>query len=258
MWSNPVPRREARPSAVIVEDEPALARELRELLQQQWPALDIASVAGDGVQALRDIAQHAPDVAFLDIQIPDPNGLDVARLVGERCHVVFVTAYDAHAIEAFEAGAADYLLKPLDPQRLARTVQRLQKTLGQRPPDLSRVAAQAQAGAQRSPYLRWITATVGNALRLITTDEVVFFQSDQKYTRVVLADSEVLIRKTLKELMAELDPEQFWQLHRSTLVNAQEVQSIEPNLAGQLAVRLRSRREQLPVSEAFLRRFRTM
>lgn len=257
MWSRSISM-DKWPTALIVEDEPALSEELRELLQQLWPELKIVEQAQDGVQALKLIALHQPDIVFLDIQIPDPNGLEVAQFVADRCHVVFVTAYDAHAIEAFERGAADYILKPISFERLALTVQRLKLKLSQTPQDMSQVAAQAQTGATGARYLRWITASVGNALRLITIDEVVFFQSDQKYTRVVLADSEVLIKKTLKELLAELDPEQFWQLHRSTVVNALEVASIEPNLAGQLAVKLRRRREQLPVSEAFVRRFRSM
>lgn len=257
MWFKSISTDKA-PTALIVEDEPALGEELCDLLQQIWPELQIVAQAQDGVQALRLIAQHQPDIVFLDIQIPDPNGLEVAQFVADRCHVVFVTAYDTHAIEAFERGAADYILKPISPERLALTVQRLKEKLLQAPMDMSPVAAQAQGAGQGARHLRWITASVGNALRLITIDEVVFFQADQKYTRVVLADSEVLIKKTLKELMNELDPEQFWQLHRSTLVNALEVASIEPNLAGQLAVKLKNRREQLPVSEAFIRRFRSM
>ncbi len=257
MWSNSASR-DGRPKALIVEDEPRLADELRELLGQLWPALEVVGQAADGVDALRAIARLAPDVVFLDIQIPDPNGLEVARLIGDRCHIVFVTAYDAHAVDAFDAGAVDYILKPIDRERLARTVQRLELRLRQQPQDMSAVALQAQAGQAGSSYLRWITATVGSTLRLITTDEVVFFQTEQKYTRVVLADSEVLIKKSLKDLLAELDPAQFWQLHRSTLVNAQEVLSIEANMAGQPSVRLKSRRELLPVSETFLRRFRNM
>jgi DNA-binding LytR/AlgR family response regulator len=247
---------DSAPSALIVEDEPALSDELSELLQALWPSLRIVGRATDGIEALRQIAQHEPDIVFLDIQIPGPNGLDVARTLRDRCHVVFVTAYDAHAIEAFDSGAVDYILKPIDPQRIALTVQRLKQRIASAPADLSNLLE--QLAPQRTSYLRWITATVGNSLRLITTDEVVFFQSEQKYTRVVLADSEVLIKKTLKELVAELDPEQFWQTHRSTVVNAMEISSIEPNMAGQLTIKLRTRREQLPVAESFVRRFRQM
>ncbi|HEY0064291.1 MAG TPA: LytTR family DNA-binding domain-containing protein [Telluria sp.] len=250
--------RETGPSAVIVEDEPALREELTELLAALWPELRVVAHAADGAAALQQIALHAPDIVFLDIQIPDPNGLEVARTLRDRCHIVFVTAYDAHAIEAFDNGAVDYVLKPVDPGRLAHTVLRLKQRLASAPADLSSLLQQLQPDPSRSTSLRWITASVGNAIRLITVDEIVYFQSDGKYTRVVLANSEVLIKRTLKDLVLELDPEQFWQTHRSTVVNAQEIASVEPNMHGQMAVRLRSRREQLPVTDAFLRRVRQM
>ncbi|WP_229458856.1 LytR/AlgR family response regulator transcription factor [Massilia glaciei] len=248
----------AETTALIVEDEPALRDELREMLQTLWPALAIVGVAGDGVDALRQIAQHRPQIVFLDIQIPDPNGLDVARAIRDQCHIVFVTAYDAHAIEAFENGAVDYILKPINPERMALTVKRLRQRINNAPADLSHLIEQLRPQQAKVPFMRWITASVGNSIRLLTIDEVVYFQSDQKYTRVVLADSEVLIKKTLKELMTELDPEQFWQTHRSTVVNALEIASIEPNMGGQLIVKLKNRREQLPVAESFVRRFRQM
>lgn len=245
------------PTALIVEDEPALYHELRDVLESLWPDLQIIGHATGGVDALGQIARHRPDIVFLDIQIPDPNGLELARTLRDCCHIVFVTAYDAYAIEAFDNGAVDYILKPIDPERIALTIQRLKKRLAGSPADLSSMAAQLLLKPGKS-YLRWITASVGASIRLITIDEVIFFQSDQKYTRVVLADSEVLIKKTLKELVAELDPEQFWQTHRSTVVNALEIASIEPNMSGQLTVKLRARREHLPVAESFVRRFRQM
>lgn len=246
-----------QPAALIVEDEPALYHELREVLAAQWPELQIVGHATDGVDALGQIARHRPDIVFLDIQIPDPNGLEVARTLRDCCHIVFVTAYDAYAIEAFDNGAVDYILKPINSERIALTVQRLKKRIASSPADLSSLAQQLLVAPPKS-HLRWITASVGASIRLITIDEVIFFQSDQKYTRVVLADSEVLIKKTLKELVAELDPEQFWQTHRSTVVNALEIASIEPNMSGQLTVRLKARRELLPVAESFVRRFRQM
>jgi len=257
MWSRS-PATHMQPTAVLVEDEPALREELRDVLADLWPQLQVLAEAGDGVQALRMIAEHRPQIVFLDIEIPEPNGLDVARVIGDRSHVVFVTAYDRFAVDAFENGAVDYILKPISDARVALTVQRLQQKLTRAPADLVNLVDQLQANQPRSAYLRWITASVGKSLRMITIDEVVFFQSDQKYTRVVLADSEVLIKKPLKDLLAELDPEQFWQIHRSTVVNALEIASIEPNMAGQLSVKLKSRREQLPVSETFARRFRQM
>ena len=256
MWFRS-PSAEAPPPALLVEDEHALREELRDMLTALWPELRIVAEAQDGVEALGLIAQHQPRIVFLDIQIPGPNGLEIARHIGDRCHVVFVTAYDAHAIDAFEKGAVDYLLKPLSASRLSVTIGRLKQKLTQAPSDLFGLMELMQARQPRA-YLRWITANVGKSLRMITIDEVVFIQADQKLTRVVLADSEVLIKKTLKDLLSELDPEQFWQTHRSTIVNALEISSIEPDMSGRLVVKLKSRREQLPVSEAFVRRFRQM
>ena len=244
--------------AIIVEDEPELCSELREALAALWPELIIVGEAGDGTSALNLVEQHMPDIVFLDIQIPDPNGLELARLIGDRVHVVFVTAYDSFAIEAFERGAVDYVLKPVGMDRLALTVKRLKQKAPVAPIDLLRVINQVQSLTTPTRHLRWITAIVGRGMRFIAVDDVVFFQSEAKYTRVVLADSEVLLRKTLKDLLAELDPEQFWQIHRSTVVNALEIAAMEPNLSGQPTIRLKHRAEQLPVSESFLRRFRQM
>ena len=243
--------------AIVVEDEAPLRDELCEALASAWPELEIVDTAGDGETALRLVEAHAPDLVFLDIRIPDPDGLEVARLVGDQVHVVFVTAYDKFALAAFEHGAVDYLLKPLQPERLASVVRRLrQRVLAPVAADVPEVAHRLQAHEGSGRPLRWITATVGRAMRFIAIDEVVFFQSDGKYTRVALRDSEVLIRRTLKELLAELDPEQFWQTHRSTVVNALEVASVEPNMAGKLTLKLKRRRDSLPVSDAFMRRFR--
>lgn len=246
------------PTALIVEDETALAEELREQLLALWPSLQIIGHARNGEEALRHMLTDPPSIVFLDIQIPDPNGLQVARIIRDRCHIVFVTAYDAHALEAFERGAVDYLLKPVAQERLAETVARLQRRLSQAPSDLSVMLDELEAGPVAPRHLRWLTAAVGNAVRLITVDEVVYFQAAHKSTRVVLADADVLIKKSLKELMAELDPQQFWQTHRSTVVNALHIANIGPKLGGELAIMLKSRREQLPVSEAFVRRFRQM
>ena len=193
---------DSAPSALVVEDEPALSDELCELLQSLWPSLRIVGRAADGIEALRQIAQHEPDIVFLDIQIPGPNGLDVARTLRDRCHVVFVTAYDAHAIEAFDSGAVDYILKPIDPQRIALTVQRLRQRLASAPADLSNLLQQLQP--QRTSYLRWITASVGNSLRLITTDEVVFFQSEQPAGNFVRLGFQSINARVIDEGIATL------------------------------------------------------
>lgn len=245
-------------TAVIVEDEAALRDEMQELLQTLWPALDIVGTADNGSDALKIIHQYQPDIVFLDIQIPQHSGLEVAQALPSHCDIVFVTAYDAHAIEAFEQGAIDYVLKPISLQRLAVTVERLQQRLAAMPTERSGLKGSALPMAATPRQLRWLTATVGKSMRLIMIDEVLYFQADQKYTRVVLTNSEVLITKTLKELLAELDPEQFWQIHRSTIVNALEIASIEPALTGQLTIRLKRRDEQLPVSESFMKKFRQL
>lgn len=247
-----------QPRAILVEDEADLRAEIRDLLKQTWGNLCIVGEARDGFEAKDLVTALQPDILFLDIQIPGPNGLEVAAAVGDLCHIVFITAYDAYAIDAFERGAIDYVLKPIQPDRFSVTINRLQKIIES--PAKTEIAQtpDTQWPAPKARHIKWITATSGNAFRLVMIDEVIFFQADNRYTRVVLADSEVLITKTLKELLDELDPDQFWQIHRSTIVNAMEIASIEPDIAGRLTVKLRHRRERLAVSESFMRKFRQM
>jgi DNA-binding LytR/AlgR family response regulator len=244
------------PTAVIAEDEPALRGQLVEQLGHLWPELDVVAEAGDGVAALRELDRHHPDVLFLDIEMPGASGLDVARQASGRAHVVFVTAYDQHALTAFEHGAIDYLLKPLAPARLHATVARLRERIGAPPARLE--PAIASLAARPRSHLRWINASVGQNLKLITVEEVLYFQADTKYTRVVTAEGEALIRKPLKELVEELDPELFWQIHRSTLVNAAFVAGVARDFRGRMHVRLKGRDEQLLVSDSFTGRFRQM
>ena len=248
-------------TAMIVEDEAALRDELADVLTALWPELELVGSAADGAQALALFERQQPDIVFLDIQIPGRNGLEVASLLAGRCHIVFVTAYDMHAIEAFEKGALDYVLKPIALDRFAVTVRRLKERLRGPDADVREIVDQlrGKAGAGGPVrHLRWITAAVGKSVRFIAVDEVIYFQSNHKYTRVVLADAEFLIKKTLKELLAELDPEQFWQTHRSTVVNALAVTAMEPDFSGRLTMRLRGRREQLPLSEGFAAKYRQM
>jgi DNA-binding LytR/AlgR family response regulator len=247
------------PSAVLAEDEPLLADELADLLGALWPELRIVERAADGVSALAAIESHGPDLAFLDIRMPRIDGMEVARRIAGRCHVVFVTAYDEHALAAFEAGAIDYVLKPLAAARLATTVQRLKARIGQPPPDVVRALRHYLPGtAPTRRHLRWINASRGVAVRLLTVDEILYFKSDQKYTRVVTADSESLIRKTIRELADELDPTMFWQVHRSAIVNVHAIDSVLRDARGNLTLHLRQRREVLAVSEAFHHLFRQM
>jgi DNA-binding LytR/AlgR family response regulator len=249
-----------RARAVLVEDEVLLREQLEELLGRVWPELDIVAGVGDGVQALDALQRQRPDVLFLDIEMPGMSGIEVARQASGRCHVVFVTAYAQYALAAFDAGAIDYVLKPFDEQRLAVAVTRVKERLHQRPAALDAVLAELAAKvAAARPYLRWITASRGAAVRLLTVEDVQYFQSDTKYTRVVSSDGcESLIGKPLKELLDELDPAVFWQVHRSTIVNVNAIDLVTRDMSGHVALRLKGRDETLRVSQPFAYRFRQM
>jgi DNA-binding LytR/AlgR family response regulator len=249
------------PTAIVAEDETTLRTQLVEQLGQLWPELAIVGEAGDGVQALRLLDEHRPDVMFLDIEMPGATGLEVARQASGRCHVVFVTAYDQHAVAAFDQGAVDYVLKPVSAARLFTAVSRLKQRLGSPPARLDAALNGLQGSglpAATRQYLRWINASVGQNLKLITVDEVSYFQADNKYTRVVTGEGEALIRKPLKELVEELDPNQFWQIHRSTLVNAMSIAGVTRDFRGRMLVKLKSRPETLLVSDSYTHRFRQM
>jgi DNA-binding LytR/AlgR family response regulator len=249
------------PTAIVAEDEAPLREQLVEQLKALWPELSIVGTAGDGVEALRLIDQHKPDIVFLDIQMPGASGQEVARAAAGRCHVVFVTAFDQHAVAAFEQGAVDYVLKPVLPSRLFSTVSRLKERVSAgvaRPDAVEESLRHLESATGTRPSLRWINASVGQNLRVITVDEVVYFQADNKYTRVVTSGAEALIRKTLKELLEELDPQQFWQIHRSTLVNASAIDRIVRDMRGRLMVHLKGRGETLLVSDSYAHLFRQM
>lgn len=247
------------PTAILAEDEPLLGDELAELLHVLWPALRIVARPADGVAALHAVEEHRPDIAFLDIHMPLLSGLDVARQVTGRCHLAFITSYDEHAVAAFEAGAIDYVLKPPTAARLATTVQRLKDRLARPPLEFG---AALRELAERTPpaprYLQWINASRGAAVRLITVEEILYFRSDQKYTLVVTADTEALIKKTIKTLAAELDPTMFWQVHRSAVVNVHAIDSVIRDDRGNLTLRLKQRPDTLPVSEAYTHLFQQM
>src|SRR5262245_56157656 len=245
------------PTAVIAEDEPVLRAQLKELLGAVWPELNVVAAAEDGLQAMRALEHHNPDVLFLDIQMPGLTGLEIAKRASGRCHVVFVTAYDQYAVAAFEEGAADYVMKPLNAARLATACDRVKKRLPSSPLSLEGLLETlAKRTIQARPYLRWINASHGREVHLITVDEICYFQSDTKYTRVVTAGGESLIRKSLKELSGELDPALFWQIHRSTIINVNAVASVSRDFAGQVTVKLKNRKETLPVSQPFAHLFR--
>jgi len=248
-----------RPTAMIAEDEELMRARLREALADAWPELAIAAEVADGEAALEAFEIHKPSVAFLDIRMPGKTGLDVAAEIGSRCHVVFITAYDQYALAAFEAGAADYLLKPVEPERLALAVERVKRKLESAPADLSGLLAQLKSAVTpSSARLKWIKAAIGRQVKLIAVADVLYFQSDTKYTRVVLAGSEALIRTPLKELLAELDPERFWQVHRGTIVNVDAVSGVLREDAEKQFVMLKGRDERLPISRQFFHLFRQM
>jgi DNA-binding LytR/AlgR family response regulator len=237
-----------------------------DLLAAAWPELEVAAACEDGAAALEAIAAGQPDVAFLDIRMPGLSGLEVAAALAEcspRTQVVFVTAYDQYAIDAFERGAVDYLQKPVAPERLAATVRRLKARAAGAGPDAAALAAMlrqlgAQPDASRAPPLVWLTASAGADTRLIMVDDIAYFQSDTKYTVVMTAEGEALLRKPIRELLAVLDPGVFKQIHRSTIVNLKAIASISRDEMGRGVVRLKNRPETLAVSQPFMALFRNM
>ena len=263
------------PTALIADDEDLPRAELRRMLQQAWPELQLLADCEHGDAAL-DLLDAAPvDVAFLDIRMPGASGLQVARAASGRCHVVFTTAYDNHAIEAFEAGAVDYLLKPIRADRLEQCVERLRARLHrqQAAPALDALVDQLAErlrprdvlGAPGAPgatgsgeRLRWISASVGDTIKLFGIDDVLFFQSDEKYTRVVTATDEAHVRKPLKEIAEGLDPEAFWQVHRGVIVRAAAIGRAQRDEMGRITLHLKQHAERLPVSQAYAWRFKPM
>jgi DNA-binding LytR/AlgR family response regulator len=252
------------PTAIIADDEDLPRAELRRMLKTAWPALEVLAECEHGVAAVEAIDQHAPQIAFLDIRMPGMNGLDVARAASGRCHVVFTTAYDSHAVAAFDAGALDYLLKPITADRLAQAVQRLQQRLqaAAAAPELDalveRLSQRLQAPAGAAPRLRWLSASVGDTIKMFSIDEVLFFQSDEKYTRVVTATDEAHVRKPLKEIAEGLDGEDFWQVHRGAIVRATSIARAQRDELGRITLHLKDHGEKLAVSQAWAWRFRPM
>ena len=242
----------AMPTAILAEDEAILRQQLQGKLAKLWPELEIIASVEDGAAALEALADQVPDFMFLEM-----TGVEVARHVAGRCHVVFVTAYDQYAIQAFETGAADYILKPATDERLALTIARLKEKLATPPVDLN--ALLAKLGEQgRKERLQWIKATVGPSLRLIPVAEVLFFQSDEKYTRVVTVDGEALIKTPIRELIDGLDPDAFWQIHRSTLVNVSAIAGVTRDFRGQAHVKIKGKEESLVVSRIYSHLFKQM
>ncbi len=255
------------PTAIVADDEPRLAAFLVSRLKALWPELQIAGTAANGPEARALIAQESPDIAFLDIRMPGLTGLDVARAAGADVHVVFVTAFDEYALQAFERAAIDYVLKPVTDERLLQTIERLQTRLTAHSPApslehvLSALAQHlpgfvgAGAGGER---LAWIRAAVGADVQLIAVADVCYFQANDKYTSVFTASGEALIRTPLKEILDKLDPQKFWQVHRGTIVNVADIARTTRDLTGRIALTMKSRPEHVAVSRAYAHLFKQM
>ena len=248
-----------RPTAIIAEDEGAQRAELKALLQDLWPELDLVAECEDGLAAMEALHALRPDVAFLDIRMPGVSGLEVASAAGDT-HVVLITAYDEFAIKAFEAGAADYLLKPVRRDRLAATVARLTKRLadGQRAAPLDLVGLLEARLTPERRWISWVSASAGDTIRMIPVDEVLAFFSEDKYTCVLTKQGSTHIRTPLKDLVGQLNPELFWQVHRSAIVRVAAIRAVRRDEDGRLRIHLTGSAETLPVSAAFQDRFKPM
>ena len=272
------------PTAVIADDERLLREQLSARLGEVWPELEIVGEAKNGTEAVELVETHHPDLVFLDIRMPGMNGIEAARAIAQLpvdeegakpedgrpwrgAEIVFITAYDQYAIEAFEQGVVDYVLKPAERERLRVTVERIRKRLAQRRSDDGAPAAGLQQLLQKlatqinpnaAPRLKWIQATVGQSIQMIPVEDVLFFISDEKYTRVQTASVEALIRKPIKELVDEVDAEMFWQIHRSTLVNTRHIAGVTRDLRGRQLVSVKGHPEKLEVSRSYAGLFKGM
>jgi DNA-binding LytR/AlgR family response regulator len=254
-------------TCVIAEDEKIFRDALINLLANQWPELEILAACEDGAEALEAIAEHQPAIAFLDIRMPGISGMDVAAAAAEispATQVVFVTAYNQYAIDAFEKGAIDYLLKPIEPKRLASTIERLQTRMSNGGADPNAMAALVEQLSKALPQrtivepMVWLTASTGKESRLIMIEDVLYFQSDSKYTTVMTAEGEALLRTPLRDLISRLDSNQFKQIHRATIVNMKAVASVIRDESGRGIVKLKGRAETLAVSLTYMPLFRNM
>lgn len=258
------------PTAIIADDERLMRDLLRTRLSQVWPELEIVGEAKNGDEAVQLVAELKPDLTFLDIRMPGKTGMDAARDIGDASRVVFVTAYDEYAVEAFERGAVDYVLKPPEPERLKITVDRLKERLAS-PSSTQANAANVsdtvtamlsqlaeKIAAPKPKHLQWIQASIGQDLRMIPVEEILFFRSDEKYTSVQTEKFEALIRKPVRDLAEELDPSLFWQIHRATLVNVNAIEGVTRDIRGRHLVLVKGRPEKLEVSRSFLHLFKQM
>ena len=252
------------PTAVIADDERLMRVQIAARLKEAWPELLIVGEAANGREAVAMVQSLEPDIVFLDISMPEMDGIQAAKALAGQAHVVFVTAFDQYAISAFEQGAVDYLLKPAEPERVALTCQRLRARLQHKPDPMSDLLEQLSqrigggGGLKPREYMRWVQASVGANIRMIPTSDILFFRAEDKYTRVQTAGFEALIRKPIKELIDELDPDEFWQIHRATLIRVDAVEQVSRNFRGKQVVHVKGSEEKLEVSRSFSHLFKQM
>lgn len=257
-----------KPTALIADDEPLLRKSLERMLNEAWPELEVTAQARNGREAIELFEAHTPDICFLDVHMPGLSGIEAARAIGRRAHLVFVTAFDKYALQAFEHGVLDYLVKPVEPARLAETVQRLKDRLREKAParDMDALLEQLAAklgGEAAGKRLRWLHVSIGPTLKLVAVEDVDYLRSDDKYTRVAWRGdggkpADGLVRTPLKELAAQLDPAQFVQVHRAVVVNLRAVASVKRDANETALIHLKGREELLPVSRTYLHLFQQM
>jgi DNA-binding LytR/AlgR family response regulator len=253
----------AAPSAVVADDERLMREQIIDRLKEAWPELLIVGEASNGREAVAMVQSLEPDIAFLDVSMPGMDGIEAAQALAGKVHVVFVTAHDEYAIRAFEHGAVDYLLKPAEPERVALTCERLRARLQQAPDPMNELLAQLSqrigaSGIKPREYMRWIQASVGTNIRMIPTGDILFFRAEDKYTRVQTRGFEALIRKPIKELIDELDPDEFWQIHRAIVVRVDAVEQVSRDFRGRQIVHVKGSSEKLEVSRTFNHLFKQM
>ena len=256
-------RAKPAPTAVIADDERLMRDQIAGRLKEAWPELLIVGEAGNGREAVAMAQSLEPDIVFLDINMPEMDGIKAAAALAGKTHVVFVTAYDQYAVRAFEHGAVDYLLKPVEPERVALTCARLRERVQQKPDPMNDLLEQlsqrlATGGLKPREYLRWVQASVGSNIRMIPTSDILFFRAEDKYTRVQTGGFEALIRKPIKDLIDELDPDEFWQIHRATVVRVDAVAQVSRNFRGNQVVHVKGSEEKLEVSRSFNHLFKQM
>ncbi len=253
----------AAPTAIVADDERLMREQIIGRLKDAWPELAIVGEASNGTEAIALVQREEPDIVFLDIRMPGMNGIEAARALAGRVHVVFVTAHDEYAVSAFEHGAVDYVLKPADPERVALTCQRLRERVKRAPDPMDDLLVQLSQrlvadGVKPREYMRWVQASVGSNIRMIPTSDILFFRAEDKYTRVQTQRFEALIRKPIKELIDELDPNEFWQIHRATVVRVDAVEQVSRDFRGHQIVHVKGSEEKLEVSRSFNHLFKQM